>query len=67
MPDKRDMHKAKSHRNSKSAKQHQPAGPPRAASGQVATDTMSSQPAMSGEPTETLAPEFSGKKNKSRR
>jgi len=58
MPDKRDMHKAKSHRNSKSAKQQTRRNESSAASS-VATTT-----AESGEPAVTDVP---GKKNKSRR
>ncbi len=66
MPDKRDMHKAKSHRNSKSAKQQQHAATQRAASGaQAATSTTTM--AAPTEPTEMLAPDLQGKKNKSRR
>jgi hypothetical protein len=66
MPDKRDMHKAKSHRNSKSAKQQ--AAPPRDAQPSqspmaTAIDVDGSMPAM----TDQLAPDLRGKKNKSRR
>jgi hypothetical protein len=61
MPDKRDMHKAKSHRNSKSARP-QPA-PERRADPSAATTTMTEFV----EPTEIVTPELRGKKNKSRR
>jgi len=66
MPDKRDMHKAKSHRNSKSAKQQAaPArsAPPSLSPMATATDIDTSMPAT----TDQLAPELRGKKNKSRR
>jgi len=67
MPDKRDMHKAKSHRNSKSTKQQQHAGPARsAAPGPVAAATTATMTPMA-EPDEALAPDLRGKKNKSRR
>jgi hypothetical protein len=62
MPDKRDMHKAKSHRNSKSSRQ-QPAPERRADPSPATTTTMTEFV----EPTETLTPEMRGKKNKSRR
>jgi hypothetical protein len=62
MPDKRDMHKAKSHRNSKSTRQqHAPERRSEASQAPAATVT------SIAEPTETLAPDLRGKKNKSRR
>jgi hypothetical protein len=62
MPDKRDMHKAKSHRNSKTARQ-QPTAGRRSEQSPTAASTMTEFV----EPTEALAPEMRGKKNKSRR
>ncbi len=62
MPDKRDMHKAKSHRNSKSAKQQQNAAQRSSAAG-VGTTTMAAE----SESPEVMSPGLSGKKNKSRR
>ena len=65
MPDKRDMHKAKSHRNSKSSS-HQPAKPhgqPRAGDPSAATTTMTSV----AESAEIIPTEMSGKRNKSKR
>lgn len=58
MPDKRDVHKAKSHRNSKSKAHQQPAARPQA---MPAATTVSAI----AEPTEAAAP--TAKKNKSRR
>jgi hypothetical protein len=64
MPDKRDMHKAKSHRNSKSAKQqHASSGHSAAPSPSIGTATMT----PNTEQSESLAPDLRGKKNKSRR
>jgi hypothetical protein len=66
MPDKRDMHKAKSHRNSKSTKQQAaPArsAPPSQSPMATATDLDTSMPEMADQ----LAPDLRGKKNKSRR
>jgi hypothetical protein len=62
MPDKRDMHKAKSHRNSKSSRQN-PAPERRADARPASTSTMTEFV----EPTEELSPDLRGKKNKSRR
>jgi hypothetical protein len=58
MPDKRDMHKAKSHRNSKHAKQQAAKAAP--AVTPVATVTATAEPLA--EPAPPM-----GKKNKSRR
>jgi hypothetical protein len=67
MPDKRDMHKAKSHRNSKSTKQQQhPATTRAAAPGPVAPAPTATINRMA-EPEEALTPDLRGKKNKSRR
>jgi hypothetical protein len=60
MPDKRDMHKAKSHRNSKSTKHQAPTAPAPAPAAPATVTTMD-------EPIEALAPDLRGKKNKSRR
>jgi hypothetical protein len=62
MPDKRDMHKAKSHRNSKSSS-HQPSKPhgqPSAGSASVTTTSLADS-------SDSLSAETSGKKNKSKR
>jgi hypothetical protein len=61
MPDKRDMHKAKSHRNSKSSS-HQPAKPHGQPSAGAPT-TMTSIAESVG----AVTPETTGKKNKSKR
>lgn len=58
MPDKRDMHQAKSHRNSKSTKQQSRRRPE---SGSTATMTPTDGS------SESMASEVPGKKNKSRR
>jgi hypothetical protein len=58
MPDKRDIHKAKSHRNSKSNKRQQQPATRQQAAAESSVTTIA-------EPDDVMAP--MGKKNKSRR
>jgi hypothetical protein len=68
MPDKRDMHKAKSHRNSKSSN-HSAKPQNQAGAATSSTGTAGGAAGVPMEPTalDRLTDEMSGKKNKSRR
>lgn len=62
MPDKRDIHQAKSHRNSKSGNKQQTSRSSRNTSAAPTTGTP-----FSDQQTPGIAPDLSGKRNKSRR